>query len=113
MSDLIHITVKDNVAVAIHPLKAGNTYQASDGITALAFEDIPQGHKIALKDIREGESIIKYGVVIGHATKDIAQGHWVHTQNMATNLSGEVKYTYRKEDVTLPAVPDATTTRTW
>ena len=107
MSDLIHITVKDNVAVAIHPLKAGNTYQASDGITALAFEDIPQGHKIALKDIREGESIIKYGVVIGHATKDIAQGHWVHTQNMATNLSGEVKYTYRKEDVTLPAVPDA------
>ena len=108
MSDLIHITVKDNVAVAIHPLKAGNTYQASDGITALAFEDIPQGHKIALKDIREGESIIKYGVVIGHATKDIAQGHWVHTQNMATNLSGEVKYTYRKEDVTLPAVPDAT-----
>lgn len=107
MSELIHITAKDNVAVAIHPLTGGNSYETSDGIRVAAEEDIPQGHKIALQDIKKDENIVKYGVVIGHATRDIARGRWVHTQNMATNLSGEVRYTYQKEEVSLPAVPDA------
>jgi altronate hydrolase len=38
--------------------------------------------------------IMKYGLPIGHALEDIQAGHWVHTHNMATNLSGEVEYTY-------------------
>lgn len=42
-----------------------------------------------------GTQIIKYGLSIGHATTDIAPGDWVHTHNMATNLSAEAEYTYQ------------------
>lgn len=63
----------------------------------MVTEAIPQGHKIALKNIAKEENIIKYGFVIGHATTDIPAGSWVHTHNMATNLSGEIEYSYHPE----------------
>ena len=50
-----------------------------------AMEAIPVGHKIALADIAEGEMIIKYGVVIGRATKAIPAGSWVHLHVMRSN----------------------------
>ncbi|MBQ6823624.1 MAG: altronate dehydratase [Clostridia bacterium] len=53
------------------------------------------GHKYALRAIRAGENIIKYGEPIGHATAKIAAGEWVHTHNLATNLSGKMEYTYQ------------------
>ena len=56
--------------------------------------EIPAGHKMALCDIHKGENIIKYGFPIGHATEDIPQGTWVHSHNMATNLSDTLSYTY-------------------
>lgn len=89
MPDFIHIHEKDNVAVALCPIKKGTEFE---GVTAA--EDIPQGHKMALKAIEKDAMIVKYGFPIGHATEDIAAGQWVHTHNMATNLSGEVEYTY-------------------
>ena len=46
------------------------------------MEEIPSGHKIALLGIARGEKIIKYGVPIGCATKDIPAGTWVHLHNM-------------------------------
>ncbi|MDO4869000.1 MAG: altronate dehydratase family protein [Bacillota bacterium] len=52
--------------------------------------EIPFGHKAALREIRSGEPIIKYGVSIGAAVCDIHQGDWVHTHNMRTSL-GEIK----------------------
>ena len=54
--------------------------------------NLENGHKYALRDIAAGENIVKYGVPIGRATEDIAPGQWVHTHNMATNLSGEMDY---------------------
>ncbi len=61
----------------------------------LSSSDIaPAGHKIALSDINKGESIIKYGCVIGSATKSIKKGEWVHTHNMKTNLSEETKISF-------------------
>ena len=47
---------------------------------------IKKGHKFALRDIAKGEKIIKYGAPIGIATKDIAEGEWVHVHNVRTLL---------------------------
>jgi Altronate dehydratase len=83
------IHTNDNVAVAVEPRKKGET---ALGITLL--EDIAAGHKFALKDIFENENVIKYAFPIGHATKAIKAGEWVHTQNLKTNLGDILNYTY-------------------
>ena len=56
--------------------------------------NLADGHKYALRDIKEGENIIKYGNPIGHATCDIKAGEHVHTHNVKTNLSGNLEYAY-------------------
>jgi len=56
--------------------------------------NLEDGHKYALRDIKCGENIIKYGNPIGHATEDIKKGEHVHTHNVKTNLSGNLEYTY-------------------
>ena len=56
--------------------------------------NLEDGHKYALRDIKEGENIIKYGNPIGHATCDIKKGEHVHTHNVKTNLKGNLEYTY-------------------
>ena len=56
--------------------------------------NLADGHKYALRDIKCGENIIKYGNPIGHATEDIKQGEHVHTHNVKTNLSGNLEYSY-------------------
>ncbi len=56
--------------------------------------NLSDGHKYALRDIKNGENIIKYGNPIGHATEDIKKGEHVHTHNVKTNLSGNISYTY-------------------
>ena len=86
---IIRITTKDNVGVAVEPVKSRQTHS---GVTAI--DDIPFGHKIALFHIKQGENIIKYGYPIGHATMDIPAGTHVHTHNLRTNLAGQVSYTY-------------------
>ena len=98
MTKLIRINPRDNVAVALHPIAAGETLLVGGGAVTAA-EEIPQGHKIALAAIAEGQPVVKYGFPIGHATADIAAGAWVHTHNMRTNLSGEEEYSYE------PAIP--------
>ena len=55
----IKIHNSDSVAVAVEPLKAGETVTVNGQQTTLS-NDIPAGHKFALKDILEGENIIKY-----------------------------------------------------
>ena len=89
MPDFIRIHPADNVAVALRKIPAGTRFE---GITAKT--DIPQGHKMALADLKNGTQVVKYGFSIGHTTAAISAGEWVHTHNMATNLSGEMTYTY-------------------
>ena len=92
MANIIHITDKDNVVVAVTPIAEGTPVDVDGkGTTVTAMQDIPQGHKMAVKDIAKGSQIIKYGYSIGHAIEDIQAGQWVHTHNMKTNLSGEVE----------------------
>ena len=52
------------------------------------------GHKYALRAIAAGENVIKYGMPIGHATKDIAAGEHVHVHNVKTNLGDVLEYAY-------------------
>ena len=103
MSKYIKITERDNVAVAIEALKAGDSYL---GVTLL--EDVPAGHKFALCDIAENENVVKYAFPIGHATKAIAAGSWVHTHNVKTNLSGLLEYTYNPHPCAMPVDREAT-----
>ena len=64
--------------------------------------NLENGHKYALRDIAEGENVIKYGNPIGHATAPIKAGEHVHTHNVATNLSDNLTYTYTPDDLTFP-----------
>ena len=75
----------DNVATAIQNLAQGDTIQldpANKNSVIKLEETVPQGFKIALQNIRRGESIIKYGEVIGLATTPIKQGQCVHIHNV-------------------------------
>jgi altronate hydrolase len=92
MSNYVKIHVADNVAVALHPISKGDKMDIN-GLLITAVEDIPQGHKMALTDIKEGKNIVKYGFPIGHATQDIGMGCWVHVHNTKTNLSEDGEYT--------------------
>ncbi len=87
----IIINPLDNVAVALRDLKCGETHE---GVTLA--QDITKGHKFALRDIKKGENIIKYGNSIACATADIPKGTHVHTHNVHTNLSENLEYTYNK-----------------
>lgn len=105
MKQYIRINAKDNVAVALTPLKAGEETTFDDGLSVKLVQDIPQGHKFALKPIKAGEDIIKYGFRIGHAKEDIAAGAWVHTHNVKTAL-GELNE-YKYEPVGTDVTPQA------
>ena len=93
MNELVRITGKDMVAVALKPLKAGERVSCGDCEITL-LDDLPMGHKAALRDIKTGEAVIKYGFPIGEATQDIPAGAHVHTHNLHTLLSGEKEYTW-------------------
>ncbi len=105
MNSFLHIHPNDNVFVALDTLAAGTRVQG-DGYDVTALEEIPKGHKIAVKDIAEGENIIKYGFPIGHATTAIPAGSWIHTHNLKTNLSGMLEYTYEPNLSAYPEFPE-------
>ncbi|MDU2064113.1 MAG: galactarate dehydratase [Sporomusaceae bacterium] len=84
MSELVCSTEKplyikihddDNVAIIVNSggLPAGTKLPGGIVLT----EEIPQGHKVALKDLAKGDEIIRYGEVIGYALKSIVQGSWI------------------------------------
>lgn len=64
------------------------------GVAVTAIPPVPAGHKFALRGIPAGALVVKYGYPIGTATQDIAEGEWVHSHNLKTNLSGVLDYTY-------------------
>lgn len=100
MQDFIRIHEDDNVAVALRPIAAGEQLTVGKyQITTL--EEIPQGHKFALKDIAAGEPVIKYGFRIGNAKEAISAGGWVHVHNLKTALGDLLTYQYEPVESTL------------
>lgn len=79
----------DNVGTAVlEPIDAGETVQAYGrltGVSVMANQAVPYGHKIALQDIPRGGAVIKYGLSIGTATVDIKAGDHVHVHNVESN----------------------------
>jgi altronate hydrolase len=93
---VLKINEKDNVAVVLADIKKGEVIELG-GTVVTAAEDIEKGHKIAFYDIQTNENVIKYGFSIGHATKPISAGEYVHTHNIKTNLEGILDYSYSPE----------------
>ena len=96
----LKINPADNVAVAILNLSAGETISVN-GLDIKLNEDVPAGHKFALKDFAVDDHIVKYGYAIGHAISPIKQGDWVNEKKIKTNLSGLLEYTYNPAHETL------------
>ena len=103
----IRIHPDDNVAVALEDLRKGETLTL-DSVSVTAIEDIARGHKIALRDIKEGEPVVKYGNPIGLARADIPAGAWAHVHNVRTGLSESADYTYDHKVYAQPNVSPRT-----
>ncbi|SET40478.1 D-altronate dehydratase [Natronincola peptidivorans] len=95
MKSFIKINELDNVMVALTDLKKDEIIESNNGKVELQ-EEINRGHKFAIIDIKEGENIFKYGAPIGHATKAISKGDWVHSHNTKTNLNGVSEYRFQQ-----------------
>lgn len=89
----LKINSADSVVVCLAPKKKGDIIEI-DGQQITVNQDTPAGHKILIKDTQEGEDIIKYGYPIGHARQALKAGDWVNEDNLQTNLSGTLNYTY-------------------
>ena len=80
---------KDSVAVVVvENVKAGMTLTGlildEDRTLSLpCTQDIPLGHKVALRDLAKGDPVRRYNVAIGFALEDIGAGRWVHEQLIA------------------------------
>jgi (2R)-sulfolactate sulfo-lyase subunit alpha len=90
---MIHVVLhdaKDTVAVAVvEGIEAGTTLKAwimdeDRTITVKAVQEIPIGHKVALKDMAVGDTVYKYGVDIGKVVAPIKTGEHAHVHNIKT-----------------------------
>ena len=85
LSDVaVHLRPDDNVAVVAKPISAGTVVEIL-GIKVTVASRVGMGHKLALKPIKKGAAVHKYGQIIGFASKDIAPGDWVHVHNVAAD----------------------------
>lgn len=83
----LKVNDKDNVAtIFANDIKGGDVVEVRDKkgnvVNFKVLNDIPYGHKLAIKEIKVGEPIIKYGEELGVATKDIYLGEYVHIHNL-------------------------------
>ena len=93
LATFLKINPADSVVVCLAPKKQGDIIEV-DGKQITVNQDTPAGHKVLIKDVKEGEDIIKYGYPIGHALQPMKAGDWVNENNLKTNLSGTLEYTY-------------------
>jgi altronate hydrolase len=80
--NLLIIHPLDNVGVALRTIEPGAAVPAEGLEGLVAREKIPASHKIALRDIAQGEEIIKYGETVAITIREIKKGEWVHTHNL-------------------------------
>jgi altronate hydrolase len=97
----VHLRPEDNVAVASKPLATGHALQ-NNGQTLTVAGRIGLGHKLALRDIRKGEAIYKYGQIIGFANQAITAGSHVHVHNVSADAF-ERDYAFCRDRPPAPA----------
>lgn len=99
----LKINPADSVVVCLVEKKKGEIISV-DGQDIVLNQDTPAGHKVLIKDVQEGDNIIKYGYPIGHARQAMKAGDWVNENNLKTNLSGTLEYKYEpvNEELSIP-----------
>jgi hypothetical protein len=80
--NMIVLDASDNVGIALRDIATGELAADAAGHELVAKEDIPQGHKIALRAIAADARIMRLGVPVGIAVPDVAAGHLVHVHNV-------------------------------
>lgn len=81
---IIHLHPDDSIAILSGDAREGDTLEG-DGHTLRARENIPRYHKVAIRPLAVGETILRYGAPIGIATAPIEPGDWVHLHNLASS----------------------------
>lgn len=108
-SNAVVLNRRDEVAIALRDIAAGERASwpddegpGGDGpdgdgrMAAIAvLQNVPRGHKIAIRPIAAGEHVHKFGYSIGIAKEDIPAGGWVHTHNLKTGLGAVLDYKYK------------------
>jgi altronate hydrolase len=100
---VIQLNHADNVAIARVPLSAGQTIRV--GGREVTLEDpVPAGHKVAISAIPAGESVIRYGQIIGRARTRIEPGRHLHTHNVGFE---EIAFNYEfpEGEIKFPDLP--------
>jgi galactarate dehydratase len=98
---LIQIDPADNVAIVTEAASKGETVS---GLTLLS--DIPQGHKVALRDLKKGEAVLRYAVVLGYLLEDVKKGMWINEHMLELPLQpslDELQFS-QPADVILPSL---------
>ena len=99
----------DDVAIARVPIARGQTI-APGGVDILAREDIPAGHKICVRCIDAGQTVLRYGQPIGRSSRSIGAGEHVHSHNLAYQ---EPSLEYELSSIGAPAAVSHVPGPTW
>lgn len=81
-NNFIIMNSEDNCATSLAEIPKDAKVELNGGKVMKINQDIPLGHKFALKRINKGDLVKKYGEIIGVATEDIELGDWIHTHNL-------------------------------
>lgn len=85
MNNAFIINERDDVVIVTEQVAEGSqvVYRAGEEeVSVLALNNIPKYHKVAVREVKKGAPVIKYGEVIGYALCDIHVGEHVHVQNV-------------------------------
>jgi len=97
--DAIRLNPADNIVIALRDLGSGSTVP---DVAAPLAGPVSRGHKIAARAVAQGENVIRYGQIIGVATRPIAAGEHIHTHNLGMGAH-EQDYAHATEVRPLPA----------
>lgn len=100
----VHLRPEDNIAVVARNVNADSEL-AFNGCTLKITSRVGLGHKLALRDIKKGEAVYKYGQIIGFASRDIPAGSHVHVHNLAAD-NFERDYAFCRDCPPPPAKPE-------
>jgi (2R)-sulfolactate sulfo-lyase subunit alpha len=86
---IVHDKADTVGVIVVEDVKAGQdltgwVMETDETISLKAVDPVPLGHKIALKEIKSGDTVLKYGHDVGRAVADIGKGRHVHVNNMKT-----------------------------
>ena len=99
----IRLNMADNVAVALKEIATGTTIPGSNVVTR---EIVPPGYKLAMRDITQGEAILKYNVTVGFAKSDVMAGTMLHNHNVEFR-EFDRDYRYAQDFKAIQMLPEA------